>query len=169
MSSSNNNTTVNMGSPVDTVKKTKQGHSFLGCLCDMRRAVIMLDTLGMIGSIIALVAVIIYDKYGTEEDKKALMLENYDFGALIAIYSAVIICHLSAIIGAITFTICPILITILMNITYAVIAGLDKNWIGLGVYIFLLYPHVFLCNELAKGIMTKENYRSQERQSCCCV
>ncbi|CAB9528212.1 expressed unknown protein [Seminavis robusta] len=167
--SNNNTTAVSMGAPVDNLKNVKQGHSFLGCLCDMRRAVIMLDTLGFILSIIGLVAVLIYDKYGTEEDKKLLMLENYDFGALIAIYSAVIIAHLSGIIGSLTFTICPILITIGMNITYAVLSGLDKNWVSLGVYIFLLYPHVVLCNELARGIMTKENYRSQERQSCCCV
>ncbi|CAB9501539.1 expressed unknown protein [Seminavis robusta] len=166
---SNNNTAVSMGAPVDTVKSTKQGHSFLGCLCDMRRAVIILNTLGTIAGIIGLVAAIIFDKYGTEEDRKALMLDGYDLGALIAIYSAVIVCHLCGILGAVTFTICPILITILMNIAYAVLAGLDKNWIGLGVYIFLLYPHVFLCNELARGIMTRENYRSQERQSCCCV
>ncbi|CAB9508858.1 expressed unknown protein [Seminavis robusta] len=123
----------------------------------------------MIGSIVGLVVVILFEKYGTEEDKKALMLDTYDLGALIAIYSAVIISHICGIHGALTFRIGPILITILMNIAYAVIAGLDKNWIGLGVYTFLLYPHIFLCNELANGTMTKENYSSQERQSCCCV
>ncbi|CAB9517867.1 expressed unknown protein [Seminavis robusta] len=171
MSSNNNTTAISTGAPVDNLKKqeVKQGHSFLGCLCDMRRAVIILDTLGFFGSIIGLLVVILYDKYGTEDDKQLLMLENYDFGAFVAIYSAVIIAHFSGIMGALTFTICPILITILMNIAYAVLSGLSKNWIGLGVYIFLLYPHVFLCHELAKGIMTKENYRSQERQSCCCV
>ncbi|CAB9515506.1 expressed unknown protein [Seminavis robusta] len=168
MSNNNNTTEISTGAPVENLKKVKQGHSFLGCLCDMRRAVIILDTLGFIGSIIGLVAIIIYDKYGTEDDKK-LLLDSYSFGALIAIYSAVIIAHLSGIIGALTFTICPILITIIMDISYAVLAGLDHNWIGLGVYIFLLYPHVFLCNELARGIMTRETYRSQERQSCCCV
>ncbi|CAB9503645.1 expressed unknown protein [Seminavis robusta] len=157
-----------LGAPVEDLKRVKQGHSFLGCLCDMRRAVIMINILGVGLGIAGLLTVILVDKYGDKEEQK-VFLNGYDIWALIAIQAAVCVGHFSGLMGAVNFSICPVTITILMEIAYAVLSGLDQNWIGLGVSIFFIYPHVFLCYELAKGIMTPENYFRQERQSCCCV
>jgi hypothetical protein len=159
------NVAAPLGAPVDIVKQFKQGHSFLGCLCDMRRAVIMLDILGILLGIIGLIAAIIVYKYGDTIE----MFSEYAFGAVAGIQVGIILAHLSGMIGAICFCICPILITILMEIAFVVLSVLGKDWITLAFNAFWLYPHVVLCYELAKKIMTKENYYQQERQSCCCV
>ena len=158
------------GAPVEAAagKQFKQGHSFLGCLCDMRRAVIILNIIGLGFGIVALIAVILIERYNKSGDTQ-FVLESYDFWTLVGIQISVILAHVCGIMGAVSFSICPILITILVELVYAILSALDKNWIGFGASIFVLYPHVVLCYELAKGIMTKQNYYEQERQSCCCV
>lgn len=153
-----------------TSKQGKQGHSFLFCLCDMRRAVIMMDILAIIGSLIGLLVTILVEKYADKDDEElAVLLDGFDFWALIVIQVVAVICYFSGLVGALRFSICPVLITILWEITYGALCAYDKNWTGLGVAIFWLYPHLFLCRELAQGVMTEENYVESERQSCCCV
>jgi hypothetical protein len=133
---------VPLGASVDDAKTFKQGHSFLGCLCDMRRAVIMLNILGIGIGIAVLLAVILVDKYGEniEDGDLKYTIDSYSFGAMVGIQLGVIIAHLSGILGAINFAVCPILIAILMDVAFAVLSGLGNNWIGLGGLHFRALP-----------------------------
>ncbi|CAB9506135.1 expressed unknown protein [Seminavis robusta] len=156
-------------------KKHDDGHYFLGCICDMRRAVIILDSLGALGSVIALlVAVILYDQYGIQEEGKeeeriVMWVDgSYNIWTLCCIHILVIYSHLSGIIGAVTFRICPLVIAMLIEIGYGILAGLDQNWISLGVCIFLLYPHISLCHDLSRGILTNENSHGEEQKHLSC-
>ena len=63
------------------------------------------------------------DKYGSEEDKQEVF-DDYNFVTLMLIQGTLAFCHLSGINGAVTFTICPVLITILMHIVYAVLSAI---------------------------------------------
>ena len=152
------------------MSKGKQGHSFLFCLCDMRRAVIMLDVLSILGGLLMILAEILVYKYGDKDDEELqILLNNYSLWAVVVIQAVGVFCHILGVIGARRFSICLLLLPLLWNIVYAVLCGIDKNWVGLGFAIVWVYPHAFLCRELAQGIMTKENYYESERQSCCCV
>jgi hypothetical protein len=55
-----------------------------------------------------------------EDGEVKFMMDSYSFGAMVGIQLGVIIAQLSGIFGAINFAICPILITILMDVAFAV-------------------------------------------------
>jgi len=171
MSPNMNSNEVSMGGPQDPVKATKQGHSFLFCLCDMRTTVLFFDiihTLSALAGMIALFVLQKYDKEGSEsEGVEPFFQDEWTFGAAIGIQAAALAAGVFGIVGAACFAICPLLLITLWIVVYAVLSGVAENWISMGVYIFWLYPHVVLCYELAKRIMTRENYRSQEKQCCC--
>jgi hypothetical protein len=149
--------------------RTKQGHSFLFCLCDMRRAVIIVDIVGVIlNNAIIAYTIITFDEPGEgEEIPRDIML--YGLWPRIAFLSAYGVCRLCGMFGALTFSILPILIALLMEIVHIIFCMLAKEWVGIPLCLIILYPHPFLCRELYSGIMTKENYKSDERQSCCCI
>lgn len=178
MTATNDTTTVPHASPPDNsgdLKRYKQGHSFLFCMCDMRRAVIILNVFGLISSCVGLITVILVDKYGDMEALKIFDGEHEEegeeavaVGILVAIQAVGILVSMMAIFGAVRFSICPVVTAALWNIAFIVICILNKNWLALGVHAIILYPHLVLPYELAKGIMTRENYQQSERKSCCC-
>lgn len=163
MSSNNNETAIPHGSPTNNdIKRGKQGHSFLFCLCDMRRAVIMIDILCLLGAIIGLIIAIVIKEDDNIRNQVKIVLNNYSYWTIIGIQATAILAFLVGIIGAFRFRICPILMTCLWNIVYIVLCVLDKNWFEVVFHAICLYPHNFLCHELVKGIMTKENYVEYE-------
>ena len=167
-------TAVPHASPVNNAtdhKRGKQGHSFLFCLCDMRRAVIILNVFCLISSILGGIAVILLDKYGHNIEGFEIdngEEETYALDVLVAFQAIGACMSMIAILGAVQFSICPVVTAALWNIAYIVICALDKQWIAVGWHVVVLYPHLVLPYDLAKGVMTRENYRQFERQSCCC-
>lgn len=152
--------------------KEKQGASFLFCLCDMRRAVIMLDALAAIGGLMAIVAAALVNKHAIKKEEVVadmILLHSYDCIGVIVIQTVGMLCHFSGIFGAIQFQLFPLVFPTMWEAIYAVLCGIDRNWAAVCVSVLWLYPHAFLCRELAQGIMTKDNYNEAERQSCCCV
>lgn len=152
--------------------KEKQGASFLFCLCDMRRAVIMLDALAAIGGLMAIVAAALVNKHAIKKEEVVadmILLHSYDCIGVIVIQTVGMLCHFSGIFGAIQFQLFPLVFPTMWEAIYAVLCGIDRNWAAVCVSVLWLYPHAFLCREFAQGIMTKDNYNEAERQSCCCV
>jgi len=179
----NNAVAVPTGGPHDHVKKVKQGHSFLFCLCDMKITVLTLDIFAFLGATMALMGVIYMDRTMSQDDIEEAFQDNksivnqvfYNKGSapsgsldpLMVLVAVAMMVHLGGIVGASNFYMCPIVIEIMWISAYTVLMGLAHNWIALGSCVFFLYPRVVLCYELAKGIMTRDNYKNQERQCCC--
>ena len=178
----NNNNTVAVppGGPHDNVKKIKQGHSFLFFLCDMRITVLILDIFSFLGATAALIGVIWMQKTMSHDDIDQLFPDDgsianqvYHYkGSLVPLMvmeAVAMVVFLGGIIGASNFYMWPIIIEIMWISAFTVVMGLAHNWFALGVTVnvFFLYPRLRLCFELAKGIMTRDNYYNQERQCCC--
>ena len=172
-----NTVSIPVAAPQEDPRKIiKQGHSFLGCMCDMRRAVIMIDVLCLIFAASGLILIILTEKYGDKIDPKDMeyihlhsTTVNFPFSVALSLQISAMLVYIFSIIGACNFSICPVLTACAWIIAFIVMDGINKTWVSFGLHIFFLYPHVVLCYELAKRIMTRDNYYQSERQSCCCV
>ena len=155
--------------------EVRQGHSFLGCMCDMRRAVIIVNIISLIFVTIGVITfcVLFSSKYRDRFDDDDDVQEDFDEldrwrGALIAILVLGFIIHISGIVGGARFSRWMVLMPgvwlslgcifnlFALNIGAAVVCGL------------FAYPHFIFFREIQMGIMSKENYIN-ETQSCCCV
>ena len=145
-----------------------QGKRFFG-MCDMRRAVIVLNIVGLVMSAIALLGEL-FNKYGT--DARAVVV------ALV-----VGVLHGLALAGALQYE--PWFLIGIMVHSIVSIASMFWHAMRLGsalglrqpvvVMLFgivvtgaFLHAHVILFQEMRQGIMTPENYPKEEH-SCCCV
>jgi hypothetical protein len=146
---------------------TKQGHSFCGVCCDMRRCVIIINCVYVIISLL---------------DLSAEKFAMYPFGWFdVMIYFKIVLCAVG-IVGAVQFNIYLVAIPAVMYLLEAIFAAIviitDNSYgvyslllfgyYSLPVCCILLYPHILFIIEKCRGIMTKENYHNEE-QSCCCV
>ena len=184
--------------PQRTPTTEKEGRSCCGCLCDMRRAVIILSIVGILGQALAVLANRFllfemaiddindrtldgFDDKDGDDDKRRL---NVTF----IIYSVVAFVGMlgygSAIVGGIQFK------SILVKSNVGVMIGVfvTQNvllfrtagdieefeyevWNMIGPLVGLVmstYVHISFVKEVRCGIMTRENYHNEE-QSCCCV
>lgn len=166
----------------------KQGHSCCGFCCDMRRAVIIVNLLNILSTIITLGLVAAANKEvndnGTEEEKNEL---NEMEDALRGVAWMVVIgwfLSFASLYGAFTYRIIPVGINALyMFITYLASGAIqtqaakthDEMNYGPGAWIInavitglFIYPHVMFITEVRGGILSEETY-PREKQSCCCV
>ncbi|CAB9501706.1 expressed unknown protein [Seminavis robusta] len=158
----------------DTViKEPKLGHSFFFFLCDMRRAVVLLDSIGIVIGVVMLGVEINAYMTGSDDFKMPLMADStareHGFGVIMVLKCISIVCHLAGIRGAMRFQICPLSFATLWDFIYGVLAMYDSYWIGFTKSLLVLYPHVVLCSEINQGIMTPETYGPREKQSICGV
>jgi hypothetical protein len=158
----------------DPIQPVRQGHSFCGCMCDMRRAVIIVNIISLIFVTIAFFTFISYssskfrDQFDDDNAQKSFDESDNWRGAFIAVIVLSFIIHILGILGAVRFSRWMVLV-----------AGI---WLGLGFLscLFTLniggvvvlglfaYPHFIFFREIQRGIMGTDNY-ANERQSCCCV
>ena len=173
--------------PPEQEKAVKQGRSCCGCLCDMRRAIIILSVLGTFFQVLAIVFNKLFtfdfalDDIEDEDDRRRI--EDL-FSLHIGMTCLAIAGFIMAIIGGIKFKRRPVIMnmmimvaTFLVNaITFLNAANdIDEfdygpvNMIGsiIGV-VMSLYVHISFLRKMRMGIMTPENY-PREEQSCCCV
>lgn len=155
----------------------EQGHKCCGGCCDMRRAVIIVNTIHAclitIGIVGILTTLSLFNNVGDafDDDIAAATTEQYkvplpEVG--LAIMGIQLIAALCGIVGAVKFN---VIFTAAAGVAYAVafVWGLANLIIAAIIYYeFFLYPHVFFIQQMRTGIMTKSNYPS-ERHSCCCV
>jgi hypothetical protein len=172
----------------------KRGRSCGGCLCDMRRALIILSGMGSLLSVLSLVSnyFLLYeptkDDIGerTDDTSAADDMQRLDDLFLIQIVASVlsILGFALSIRGAMTFSVRLVIPNAiymplgfaLLNISIFRAAGdieefdySSGNLIGplIGV-VMSVYVHVSFIKEVRAGIMSPENYANEE-QSCCCV
>jgi hypothetical protein len=157
----------------------KQGHRFLGCMCDMRQTVIAVNIISIIWAILAMfVGVAGLVSWKNWENKEAddttitIMpdVARSTYAILVAFEVIAILVFSLGIRGARKFN--RILVAIAMVYhAIALIYGLITMYSFWRLFELLLsalfvYPHAVLFWELKHGVMTKENYESQ-RKACC--
>lgn len=168
-------------------EEEKQGRSCCGCLCDMRRAVVILSAIGILSTIFSVLSNRFFlfetakDKIDDEEDIKRLN-DLFIINIIVAVLS--LVGYSLSIIGGIKFNETLVIVnTIYMPTGFAVLQALlfsaasdiegfnygFVNMVGplIGIF-FSVFVHVSFIKEIRCGIMSEETYE-REKQSCCCV
>jgi len=167
--------------------RPKQGHSCCGgCCCggccDVRRAVVVLCILSIVGNFIVLISSDVMKTFvnGTatsfsfDDDSlnqakdQTVESANSGINQVMILLSIAIICASSSMVGAIIFN----KYLVLVNAIYLTVSILVSIFTTPSLAILVvnglwLYPHIFLLIYIHNGIMSKENYPF-EAQSCCC-
>jgi hypothetical protein len=147
----------------------KQGHSCCGGCCDMRRAVIVVNIISIAMYAINIFAISVVNRVNFDDDvMEDAMVEFPAVGWMTAIMCAEILCYAIGIWGAVSFSLWQVYVALGMYMITIIFNLVVLNFIALLLAGFFAYPHVYLVQEIQKGIMTKDNYYSEE-QSCCCV
>lgn len=164
----------------------RQGRSCCGCLCDMRRAVIILSALG----IVIQSATIGLSSWQIDSAKKKTVDQSERdrldglFTVIAAMSAAGMVFLLVAMLGGLLFrntlvlpnaVYLPVMITVSIVVNYNVANDVDaykygpQSFVGSIIGMVLTeYVYLTFYQEVRNGILTKENYPN-ERQSCCCV
>ena len=163
--------------PIGIVSEGKRGHSCCGCCCDMRRAVIVVNILLLIGRLLCALGIDLMlkimisqpsdDPSSIESDDVTIdTIKDHkgEFVALLVIALVGVLCSGLSIYGAIAYNKYLVAANAIFLVLQAPFGGFP-TFIANGLY---LYPHVFLIFYLHNGVISKENY-ANERQSCCCV
>ena len=146
----------------------KQGHSCCGGCCDMRRAVIVVNMISIAMYIISIFAISVVNRVEFDDDVMEEPIVQVPVGWMIAIIFAKILCYAIGIWGAVSFSLWQVYVALGMYMIALIFNAIVLNLIAVLVAGLFAYPHVYLVQEIKKGIMTKDNYYSEE-QSCCCV
>ncbi len=163
--------------------RPKQGHSCCGGCCDVRRAVVVLCILSIVGNFIVLISSDVMKTFvnGTatsfsfDDDSlnqakdQTVESANSGINQVMIILSIAIICASSSMVGAIIFNKYLVLVNaIYLTVSILVSIFTTPSRAILVVNGLWLYPHIFLLIYIHNGIMSKENYPF-EAQSCCCI
>ncbi|KAL7570180.1 hypothetical protein ACA910_020016 [Epithemia clementina (nom. ined.)] len=160
------------------VDGVKQGHKCCGGCCDMRRAVIVVDTVNVCVVALQLMSILAVttasanmdvDAVDDDSVKQALQdLPDVKMGAVYAILGINIVCSALGIMGALKYSTWMVGTAGAWYFVMSILSLIGLNIAGVIYNGFFAYPHVFLVQEIRKGIMTPENYPNEEH-SCCCV
>jgi hypothetical protein len=158
--------------------------SSLGCggCCDVRRATIIVNIVGITMGFIGLITIGVYsgvastldaENYDDDEMKAAINdMDGAVSGESIAVIITVAVIRLlmnaAGIWGALKYNQYAVGVSLLAYAAQCLMSLVFFNIVGLVVNGFFAYPHVFLIKEIRSGIMTPETYEA-EKQSCCCV
>lgn len=150
----------------------KQGHKCCGVCCDMRRAVIIVNIIMSLD--LGLFSVLWALNLTNQAVFTSALAEEFNyysiggFGIAAILTIRVLFC-LAGIVGAVKYSAIGVGLA-LAGYAFAFVMSLigGVNLIGMIMAVFFAYPHVFFIKEVRSGIMTKENYPTEEF-SCCCV
>ena len=175
--------------------QTKLGSKCCGCCCDFRRAVIIVDAIGIVLAVLSLASLGVsndgqYEAYGFDsQDKEAFEVYNDSLLVNAIVTGTGILALAAPIYGALKFQypmvafgivwyVATFIVYIIVDIIYINKAN-DETGSNLGmpflgwivsavVTALLIYPHAGLILEIDKGIMSQETY-PREEYSCCCT
>jgi hypothetical protein len=157
--------------------KLKQGHRCCGGCCDVRRAVIIVNIVGLATNGLMLIfflagASFLNQMASALDDDQAVSdaHSTLDFGAVgIVTYSIV---HMAAqgigIYGAIHYNQLMVGLCFVFYVISFIVSGVQVSIVGLVINGFFGYPHFYFLKEVRSGILSEETYPT-EKQSCCCV
>ena len=134
-----------------------------GC-CDVRRAVIVLCILSIVGNSIGLIFNVIV-MMPLEDEDYAKDSVYMSLKQVITLQCIALISASSSLVGASTFNKFLVMVNVIYLTASIFIFATPSAWLAI-VNAFWLYPHIVLVNHIHKGVMSKEKY-PYERQCCC--
>ena len=183
-------TTTAAATTIPMSKQEKQGAKCCGCCCDYRRAVIIVDFIGIIFGILTIITFLgqSFDAVYTQDyEFEGFTIRSGSINSMIAAFA--IIMNIMAIFGALHYNVYMvgvaivwsalhyIGVTILNTSTRAQLEE-DANEfeapsayldivIGAIMSALIIYPHAGFIHEVRRGILSRETY-PREEYSCCC-
>eukprot|EP00562_Extubocellulus_spinifer_P002258 CAMPEP_0178477718 /NCGR_PEP_ID=MMETSP0696-20121128/4276_1 /TAXON_ID=265572 /ORGANISM="Extubocellulus spinifer, Strain CCMP396" /LENGTH=192 /DNA_ID=CAMNT_0020105039 /DNA_START=250 /DNA_END=828 /DNA_ORIENTATION=- len=154
-----------------------QGHRCCGGCCDMRRAVIIVDAVGIFICVFyaiyfAILATVVEETDSstmddaTKQQVEGMMVQmEHVFLGLMAIKIPL---NGLGIYGAMKFKHWPVAVALAAYVVEVIIDAVTFNIGGLLLAGFFAYPHVVFLREMKSGVMSELNYPT-EKYSCCCV
>jgi hypothetical protein len=166
----------------------KVGHKCCGGCCDVRRAVIIVNSINVAFGILALFGLAIskhvannaYSSYSgntyenedgsssyyDEDLMEKLRKTNWVWIFIVAIVRLLIL--IGGLYGGLKYHV-PLISTCgFLYVVDGIFSIIALDFWGLLTSVLFAYPHYFLVQEIRQGIMTPENYHNEEH-SCCCV
>ena len=161
----------------------KSSHLYLGCCCDSRRAVIILNSITIVLSfILGLLFFVSVRLYGSEikdsiinavDDDAFAGMDDDSFNAMLAAFLSVfevfmlfaIIIHGFGVYGAIKYKRWAVIIAALSYGLPFAGAVFQFQIVPIIIGALFLYPHVVFLDEMKKEIMTEYNYPNVA--TCC--
>ena len=160
----------------------KKAHSCCGGCCDMRRAVIVVNAILLVGRTMAVMGIhqmanfmksfsqgfvdSVTEGGQGDDTTKETIAQAFDDGvttAMMVLTFGIMIAGLS-IYGAVTYN----KYLVASNAIYLALGMFQFGLLSIVTNGFFIYPHAFLIYYIHIGIISEENY-AKEEQSCCCV
>ena len=124
----------------------RQGHLFLGFLCDMRIATVAVNAVNILLTVIMLAIDVFKLGFDTPVSSGYLSI----LLSAIGIFGALQYEYLPAGVAGLGF-----FISMTGNL-------IRSDWVGGLYYAFMLYPHAVVTNEIRSGVMTQTTYTREE-------
>jgi hypothetical protein len=157
-----------------TSNNVRRGHRCCGCCCDVRRAVIIVNTVNIVICLFALLGISVLsriDPATIDDDEARAKIESIsdmqiDMG--IAEVVIQIICQSIGIYGAVCYNQYLVGVSLLCYVAIFIVDLVQLELLGAIAVAFFAYPSVFFIKQMRNGIMSESTY-SIEKHSCCCV
>ncbi|KAL7434121.1 hypothetical protein ACHAXH_003874 [Discostella pseudostelligera] len=155
------------------VYQAKQGHKFLFCCCDTKRAVVLLNYVALLFNILTFTAAIMNGNRQAETFVKDMVMQACGMFIIF-----------TTLLGAYWYskTIVSVgLIYACYHLTVGIMNMAKYNWQGENEdgklvvilpflwYILTFYAEAMFILELHDGTMSPETYKIREQYSCCCL
>lgn len=172
----------------------KLGGKYCGCMCDYRRAVVVISIFGIVGNVILLImtasGVAVTAAAGSSVEDDQVATDYYTSAAISGYYAIAfffaILGYIWLLCAALKYSTCMLSVGVLFQL-YAFAVSIYRSYVqdasfgpvnggqwainiivNAFVYGLAIYPNVGLILEIKNGIMSKETY-PREAYSCCCT
>ena len=152
----------------------KQGHLYMGCCCDTRRATIIVNIVNLV---LALLSALLYglasgfaiNELDDDAIKQDLANKGGAIAGIIALFFVIALTFSTlGIYGALKYNKCMVIAAAVWYGLSSLVSLSGGDILGCVLAGLFCYPHIVFVQEMQKGIMTEENYPN-EIHSCCCV
>jgi hypothetical protein len=145
------------------------------CMCDTRRAVVIVNAIQLAGCVIGLILMSIAAKRNNDGTLQNSAIRDLFVGVdstdIIAAFSVVVIRMLfswTGLMGALHYNVCMVGTCFVWYVIQAVSSAFAHVWGFMALCIVFAYVHIYFIMEVNSGIMSPATY-PVEKHSCCCV
>ena len=152
----------------------KEGHLYMGCCCDTRRATIIVNIVNLVLAVITaliygLASGIAVNELDDDAIKNDIANKSGAIAGIIALFFVIALTFSGlGIYGAMKYNKCMVISAAVWYGLSALVSLSGGDVLGCVISGLFCYPHVMFVQEMQKGIMTEQNYPN-EMHSCCCV
>jgi hypothetical protein len=157
-------------------RQARQSHLCCGCCCDTRRAVMVVNVLGICLAILSIASISrarsARANYAFDDDEYQYSSSEIDdkaVGLSISVLVVGMFCQVSGFYGAHKFKKIGTTIGAVWHALECIRSIVFYDFAGAIMSGFFCYPHVVFLQELKNGIMTPEKYPNEELCCACCV